>query len=51
MLTTVEESLEMTGVISFIWGLLVYLADMHKELRFRFNEFHEEAIHESSHKA
>ena len=51
MLTTVEESLEMTGVISFIWGLLVYLADMHKELRFRFNEFHGEAIHDSSHKA
>ena len=39
MLTTVEESLEMAGVIVFIWGLLVYLADNHKEVQFRFNEF------------
>jgi hypothetical protein len=39
MLTTVEESLEMAGVIFFIWGLLVYLADTHKEVQFQFNEF------------
>jgi len=50
MLTTVEESLEMAGVIFFIWGLLVYLADMHKEVRFRFNEFHEEVILDGPHK-
>ena len=37
MLTTVEESLEMAGVILFIWGLLVYFADNHKEVQFRFN--------------
>ena len=31
MLITVEESLEMGGVILFIWALLVYLCDNHKE--------------------
>jgi hypothetical protein len=51
MLTTVEESLEIAGVIFFIWGLLVYLADMHIELRFRFNEFREEVILDGPHKA
>jgi hypothetical protein len=51
MLTTIEESLEMTGVISFIWGLLVYLADNHKEVQFRFNEFRGEAIPDGPHKA
>ena len=51
MLTTVEESLEMAGVIIFIWGLLVYFADKHEEVRFRFNEFHGEVIHGSSHKS
>jgi hypothetical protein len=44
MLTTVEESLEMAGVIVFIWGLLVYLADNHKEVQFRFNEFRGDPI-------
>lgn len=34
MITTVEESLEMAGVIIFIWALLVYIADNHKEVRF-----------------
>lgn len=33
---TVEESLELGGVILFIWGLLVYIADNHKEVRLRF---------------
>lgn len=37
MIATVEESLEMAGVIIFIWGLLVYIADNHKEVRFRFD--------------
>jgi hypothetical protein len=36
MITTVEESLEMAGVIIFIWGLLGYIADNHKEVRFWF---------------
>ena len=36
MITTVEESLEMAGVIIFIWALLVYIADTYKEVRFRF---------------
>lgn len=37
MIATVEESLEMAGVIIFIWALLVYIADNHKEVRFRFD--------------
>jgi hypothetical protein len=36
MFITVEESLELGGVILFIWGLLVYIADNHKEVRLRF---------------
>ena len=51
MLTTVEESLEMAGVIFFIWGLLVYLADNHKEVQFRFNEFRGEVILDGPHKS
>ena len=34
MMATIEETLEMVGVIVFIWALLVYLADNHKEVRF-----------------
>jgi hypothetical protein len=34
MITTVEESLEMAGVIIFIWALLVYIADNYKEVRY-----------------
>lgn len=37
MIETVEESLEMAGVIIFIWALLVYIADNYKEVRFRFD--------------
>ena len=37
MITTIEESLEMAGVITFIWALLAYLADIHDEVRFRFD--------------
>jgi len=51
MLTTVEESLEMAGVIFFIWGLLVYLADNYKEVQFRFNEFRGEVILDGPHKS
>ena len=36
MIATTEESLEMAGVIVFIWALLVYIADHYKEVRFRF---------------
>lgn len=38
LITTVEESLEMFGVIIFIWALLVYLADTYKEIRLRFDD-------------
>lgn len=40
MIATVEESLEMMGVIVFIWALLAYIADEYKEVRFRFEEVH-----------
>jgi hypothetical protein len=36
LLTTVEESLEMAGVIVFIWTLLDYLSATHREPRLRF---------------
>jgi len=36
MIATVEESLEMAGLIVFIWALLKYYADNLKEVRFRF---------------
>ncbi len=36
MFNTVEESLEMGGVIVFIWALLVFIADSYGEVRFRF---------------
>jgi hypothetical protein len=35
MIVTVEEALEMVGVITFIWALLVYIADHYREVRFR----------------
>jgi hypothetical protein len=35
MIATLEESLEMTGLIVFIWALLKYCADNLKEVRFR----------------
>jgi hypothetical protein len=37
MIATVEESLEMAGLIVFIWALLKYCADNYKEVRFRFD--------------
>jgi hypothetical protein len=36
MIVTVEESLEMAGVIIFIRALLVFIADNYKEVQFRF---------------
>ncbi|WAK03623.1 hypothetical protein [Methylobacter sp. YRD-M1] len=36
MIATAEESLEMAGIILFIRGLLVYIAENHREVRFRF---------------
>ncbi|RPJ25636.1 MAG: glycosyltransferase [Chloroflexi bacterium] len=36
MIATLEESLEMAGLIVFIWALLNYCADNYKEVRFRF---------------
>ncbi|WP_459947213.1 multidrug transporter [Desulfocastanea catecholica] len=35
-ISTLEESLEMAGLVVFIWGLLIYCADTFEELRFRF---------------
>jgi hypothetical protein len=35
-LVTIEETLEMLGVIVFIWALLEYLADNYKELKLKF---------------
>ena len=37
-ISTVEESLEMAGVIIFIQALLVYIADNYKELRVQFGQ-------------
>jgi hypothetical protein len=37
MITTVEESLEMIGIILFIRALLEYLADTYGEVHFRFS--------------
>lgn len=36
MIATLEEGLEMAGLIVFIWALLSYCADNYKEVRFRF---------------
>ena len=36
LLATVEESLEMAGLIVFIWALLSYVANAYKEVRFQF---------------
>lgn len=41
MIATVEESLEMAGVIVFIYALLKYIADNYNEVRFRFDNFEE----------
>ncbi len=41
-LATVEEALEMAGVIVFIRTLLVYLADISGKLEFRFGQFSKE---------
>ncbi|MFA5260315.1 MAG: hypothetical protein WC450_03710 [Candidatus Omnitrophota bacterium] len=43
MMTTVEESLEMAGVIIFIWGLLVYIADNYREVLFSFRGVEEKS--------
>lgn len=37
MISTVEESLEITGIVIFIQALLVYIADTYKELRVQFD--------------
>lgn len=37
ILTTIEESFEMTGLIVFIYALLAYLADSYMAVRFRFD--------------
>jgi hypothetical protein len=37
IIATVEESLEMAGVIVFIYALLKYIADNYEEVRFRLD--------------
>jgi hypothetical protein len=37
ILTTIEESLEMAGIILFIWGLMNYINDNFGEITFRLN--------------
>jgi hypothetical protein len=51
MLTSTEESLEMAGIILFIWGLLTYIADSYKEVQFCFDECHEEVMLDGPHEA
>lgn len=38
IIATIEESLEMAGVIVFIWALLAYIANNYKEVTFRLDE-------------
>ncbi|MBE0428495.1 MAG: hypothetical protein IBX61_01320 [Thermoleophilia bacterium] len=45
---TVEESLEMAGVIVFIWALLSYMAGHHEEVTFRFESSHEDAAEDQT---
>ena len=40
MIVTIEESLEMAGLIIFIWALLKYIAENYTEVRFRFDGDH-----------
>ena len=51
MLTSTEESLEMAGIILFIWGLLTYIADSYKDVQFCFDECSGEIIPDGPHKA
>ena len=37
MIAMVEESLEMTGVIVFIWALLKYISEEFREVRIGFD--------------
>jgi hypothetical protein len=38
MIANFEESLEMAGVILFIWALLMYISEKYKEVRFQIRE-------------
>lgn len=40
ILVTIEESLEMVGVIVFIWALLGYISDNYKDVEVRFDANH-----------
>lgn len=42
MFTTIEESLEMTGIIFFIWSLLEYINDTYKEVGVSFSPISED---------
>lgn len=43
MITTVEESLEMTGSIVFIYGLLLHIAENYNVVQFRFDSLHSQS--------
>lgn len=45
MITTVEESLEIAGLIVFLYALLGYIADRYGEVSFRFVRVHEGRHH------
>lgn len=51
MLTSTEESLEMAGIILFIWGLLTYIADSYNDVQFCFDECRGEVIPDGPHNA
>jgi hypothetical protein len=38
ILSTIEETLEMSGIILFIWSLLSYIAETYKEVRLHFDD-------------
>lgn len=48
IISTIEESLEMTGMIIFICALLQYISNNYTEVRFSFIPVHGEAMHNSS---
>lgn len=47
IISTTEESLEMAGIIVFIWALLLYIAENYKEVRFCFEPARREVTQDS----
>ncbi|NBD14821.1 MAG: hypothetical protein GVY04_01355 [Cyanobacteria bacterium] len=44
IIVTIEESLEIIGVIVFIWALLVYIGERYQEVQFQFKRVHQNQI-------